>query len=282
MSYFVSEVSSNHFRDLKRCFDFIDVSAAIGCDAVKFQLFKIEELFSREALQKKSQLLDRKKWELPVSFLPDLYNRCLEKKIGFSCTPFYLKAVEELYPYVESYKVASYELLWKDLLIECAKTGKPVVIAAGMATLDEVAGAVNTLKQNNCKDITVLHCVSSYPVAFNDCNLKAIDTIRDTLNVKVGWSDHSVDPAVIYRAVHKYSASMIEFHLDLEGEGAEFASGHCWLPDGISEVINNVRHGYLADGDGVKMPVPSELPDVDWRADPVDGLRPLSKIRNLI
>ena len=279
MVRFVSEVSSNHAQDLKRCLDFIDVSAEVGCDVVKFQLFKIDELFAPEVLQKKQNLRDRKQWELPVVFLPELKNRCDEKNIAFSCTPFYLKAVEELEPYVEFYKVASYELLWNDLLKACALTGKPVVIAAGMATLEEVISAVNVLKKNNCKDITVLHCVSSYPVSPEECNLKAIETIRKATGVKVGWSDHSVSPGVLHRAVHTYGAEMVEFHLDLDGTGAEYKAGHCWLPKQIQEVIKDIRVGMSADGNGIKLPVPAELSDVQWRADPVDGLRPFLDVR---
>lgn len=282
MTQFVSEVSSNHAQDLDRCLQFIDVSAGIGCDAVKFQLFKIEELFAPEVLNQSAKLRERKKWELPLSFLPDLSARCKDKAIQFSCTPFYLKAVEELYPFVDFYKVASYELLWQDLLAECAKTGKPVVIAAGMATLDEVVSGVEVLQKNNCKDITILHCVSSYPVRADDCNLKAIEKIRSVTKVKVGWSDHSVSPAILYRAVHHYNADMIEFHLDLEGKGAEFVSGHCWLPDHIGQVISTVRDGFNGDGNGIKLPVSSELSDVPWRADPLDGLRPLKATRQTL
>ena len=87
MVRFVSEVSSNHAQDLQRCLDFIDVSAEVGCDVVKFQLFKVEELFSPEILQKSQKHRDRKQWELPLSFLPELKNRCDEKNIAFSCTP---------------------------------------------------------------------------------------------------------------------------------------------------------------------------------------------------
>ena len=68
MTHFISEVSSNHSRDLNRCIEFIDKSADIGCDSVKFQLFKINELFSKEAFIKKPEILDRKKWELPLDF----------------------------------------------------------------------------------------------------------------------------------------------------------------------------------------------------------------------
>lgn len=276
---FVAEVSSNHHRDLSRCLEFIDTAAAIGCDAVKFQLFKIDELFAPEILARSETHRKRKDWELPLEFLPDLAARCRERKITFSCTPFYLQAVEELFPYVDFYKVASYELLWEDLLRACAQTGKPVVLSTGMATLDEITGAVATLRESGCQQLTLLHCVSGYPVPANQCNLAAISTLRDHFDCPVGWSDHSVSAPVVERAVHHWGASMVEFHLDLEGQGEEFAAGHCWLPEPMAGLIADMKTAFLADGTGEKVPTPAELPDRDWRADPSDGLRPFLHVR---
>jgi N-acetylneuraminate synthase len=95
----------------------------------------------------------------------------------------------------------------------------------------------------------------------------------------VGWSDHTVSPGVIHRAVHRWGASLIEFHLDLDGLGAEYAAGHCWLPYEMAAVIREVRAAEAADGNGLKVPMASELPDREWRADPSDGLRPLRDVR---
>lgn len=290
---FISEVASNHHQDLERCFQFIDTSSRIGCDAVKFQLFKVEELFSKEVFKVKPEVKKRKQWELPVSFLPDLAARCRDQGIQFGVTPFYLKAVDELYPYVDFYKIASYELLWNDLLKICAQTEKPVVLSTGMATMDEISRAVSTLHSSGCHKFSLLHCVSGYPAPPDQCNLAAIDTLRKTFNshtpnapytdaVAIGWSDHSVHPGVICRAVHKWGAEVIEFHLDLDGQGEEFSAGHCWLPDKIKAVIDAVKTGCEADGSGIKQPVPSEYADRDWRADPFDGLRPLKKIRSTL
>lgn len=277
--YLMAEVSSNHNRDLDRCYRFIDTAAEIGCDAVKFQLFRIDELFAPEVLSASEEHRRRKSWELPVAFLPDLARRCQENKIEFSCTPFYLDAVAELEPYIDLYKISSYELLWSDLLSACAGTGKPVVLSTGMATLDEIAGAVETLREGGCHDLTLLHCVSGYPAPVPQCNLMAIKTLSDHFGCKVGWSDHSVSPAVINRAVHRWMATMVEFHLDLDGAGEEFAAGHCWLPEQIKNVLQVVKGGFQADGTGEKNPARCETADREWRADPVDGLRPMKSIR---
>lgn len=276
---FIAEVSSNHHRDLDRCFQFIDTAARIGCSSVKFQLFKINELFAPEILTKSKKHRQRSQWELPVEFLPALAERTHQAGLQFSCTPFYLNAVEELEPFVDFYKIASYELLWSDLLTACAKTGKPVVLSTGMATMDEIQQAVHVLRNSGCERLTLLHCISGYPTPLEECNLAAIDTIRRACNCPVGWSDHSVSSAVLHRAVHHWEANVIEFHLDLEGEGEEFNTGHCWLPEQIQPVIDSIHTSFQADGNGEKRPVSAELPDREWRADPSDGLRPSLKVR---
>jgi len=277
---FIAEASSNHGRDLARARAFVDAAADAGCDAVKFQLFKIDRMFAPEILNQSPKHRARREWELPLAHLAPLAEHCSSRKIQFSCTPFYREAVAELAPFVDFYKVASYELLVTDLLKACAQTGKPVVLSTGMATMDEILAASHTLKNAGAKDVTLLHCVSAYPTPAAEANLAAIETIREATGLPTGWSDHTRRPAVIERAVHRWGARAVEFHLDLDGHGAEYASGHCWLPQEIAPVIARIRESFVADGVGFKGPQPSELSDRDWRADPVDGMRPLKKIRS--
>ena len=276
---FIAEASSNHGRDLARALAFVDVAADAGCDAVKFQLFRIDRLFSPEILAKSPLHRARKDWELPLDHLPSIAERCSKRGILFSCTPFYREAVEELRPYVAFYKVASYELMVAPLLEACAATGKPVVLSTGMATMDEILAAVGVLRAAGCSDLTLLHCVSAYPTPAAEANLAAIASLRDATGCKVGWSDHTRRPAVIERAVHRWHAAAVEFHLDLDGRGAEYAAGHCWLPGEIAPVIARVRESFAADGTGFKEPQPSERDDRAWRADPSDGMRPLKSVR---
>lgn len=276
---FIAEASSNHGRDLGRALAFVDAAADAGCDAVKFQLFRIDRMFAPEVLAKSARHRARAQWELPLSHLAPLAQHCRARHILFSCTPFYLEAVAELAPFVDFYKVASYELLVTDLLRACAATKKPVVLSTGMATMSEIVAAAETLKTAAASDITLLHCVSAYPTPADQANLSAIAAIRAATGLKVGWSDHTRRPPVIARAVHHWGACAVEFHLDLDGHGAEYASGHCWLPDEIAPVIARIRESLLADGNGFKEPQPAELSDREWRADPADGMRPLKSVR---
>ncbi len=129
MTQFISEISSNHNSNLKRILKLINVSSKIGFDIVKFQLFKIDKLFSKEILFKSKNHRDRKKWELKEKYIPILAKECKKNKIKFCVTPFYLEAVDIIKPYVDFIKIASYEILWEDLLIKCAKTKKPIIIS---------------------------------------------------------------------------------------------------------------------------------------------------------
>jgi len=278
---FIAEISSNHNKNIERCFKLIETAAAIGCDGVKFQLFKIDQLFHSSVLEKSEMHRNRKEWELPVEFLPRLKQACDDNGIDFSCTPFYLEAVEELKPYVDFYKVASYELLWLDLFRKIRDAGKPVVLSTGMANIVEVERAVQVLKKD-IRNIIVLHCVSSYPAPLEECNLQAIQTIRNRIGgiTGVGWSDHTVDPFIIQQAILPPNyADMVEFHLDLEGDGVEYDIGHCWLPDQAAKMIEYARLIPAIAGHGEKVPAISESPEIVWRADPTDGLRPMRGIR---
>jgi len=276
---FIAEASSNHGRELGRALGFVDAAAAAGCDAVKFQLFRVNRLFAPEILARSERHRARAQWELPLEHVRPIAERCSERGILFSCTPFYREAVEDLRPYVAFYKIASYEILVGELLEACAATGKPVVLSTGMATLAEIRTALATLERAGAADITLLHCVSAYPTPVSEANLSAIAALREATGRKVGWSDHTRRPAVIERAVHRWGAAAVEFHLDLDGKGAEYAAGHCWLPEEIAPVIARIRESLAADGAGFKEPQPSELQDRQWRADPSDGLRPLKSVR---
>ena len=204
MTQFISEISSNHNSNLKRSLKLINVSSKIGFDIVKFQLFKIDKLFSKEILFKSKNHRDRKKWELKEEYIPILAKECKKNKIKFCVTPFYLEAVDIIKPYVDFIKIASYEILWEDLLVKCAKTKKPIIISTGMANMKEVINAVKILKKNGAKKIIILHCVSNYPAKLKSLNLSAISTLRKKTKLDIGWSDHSAKSLVVYKAIQKW------------------------------------------------------------------------------
>ncbi len=279
MAHFIAEIGSNHNRDLERTRALIKASAAAGCTAVKLQIFRVEDLFAPEALGSDPRLAGRRAWEFPLEMLPEVRACCDEAGVALGATPFGLWAVEELADWVDFYKVASYELLWHELLRACAATGKPLVLSTGMASETEIADAVDAVDGR----LSLLHCVSGYPTPPGQANLAAIATLRERFGCPVGWSDHTGVEEVIVRAVARWHASDVELHVDLDGCGFE-AGEHNWTPQRIAALraliaVAEPEPCSELDGDGRKSPQPVEWPDVPWRADPADGLRPLRYLR---
>ncbi len=325
MTRFIAEIGSNHNRDLDRALALLDVAARAGAGAAKLQVFRVEDLFAPEALAAREDLRARRAWELPLELLEPIARRCRELDLELGATPFGLWAIEALEPYVDFFKIASYELLWHESIHMLAATGKPLVISTGMATLQEIDAAVAVARDAGCRDLRLLHCVSGYPTPPEQCNLAAIETLRERYRCPVGWSDHSGRAQIVRRAVRRWGASDVELHVDLDGGGRE-AGEHNWTPAALAELIASLAasgadapetadpseaegnprpvgsldaatdgleaagsldvatDGLEAarglDGDGVKRPMPVEKPDLPWRADPSDGLRPLGPCRD--
>ena len=277
---FIAEIGSNHNRSLSRCYKLIDEAKKLGFYAVKFQLFRIEKLFSKDAKKFYKNLKSIKRRELPLRFVPKLHNYCKKKKIKFSCTPFDLDAVEFLRKYVDFYKIASYEINWEELLQACAKTNKKIILSTGMATFVEVKKAFSILKKFNSK-ISLLHCVSAYPASSKSCNLKSIQYLRKKFKCPVGWSDHTVNPLIIFNAIKYQKADLIELHLDLDGRGWEEKEGnhHCWLPNDFRKMMSYLNNEKAVEGIMKKNYSREEFNERKFRADPSDGLRPLKKFR---
>jgi sialic acid synthase SpsE len=290
MTRFIAEIGSNHNAHRERCEALVDAAAWAGCGAVKLQVFRVEDLFAPQALEAHPELQRRRAWEFPLELLGPVRERCRRRGVELGVTPFALWAVEDLADHVDFFKIASYELLWPALIRACAATGRPLVLSTGMATLEEVAGALAVARAGGAESqLRLLHCVSGYPTPPEQANLAAIGTLREHFEVPVGWSDHTCSAQVVRRAITRWRASDVELHIDLDGHGHE-AGEHNWSPKRLRGLVASVAGAdpgadakttgdSAIDGDGVKRPMPVEAPDVPWRADPEDGLRPQRSLR---
>jgi sialic acid synthase SpsE len=285
MTRFIAEIGSNHNAHRERCLALVDAAAWAGCGAVKLQVFRVEDLFAPRALEAHPELERRRAWEFPLELLEPVRERCRRRDVELGATPFALWAVKELADHVDFFKIASYELLWPALIHACAATGRPLVLSTGMATLQEVATAVAVARVAGAESqLRLLHCVSGYPTPPEQANLAAIATLREHFGVPVGWSDHTCSERVVRQAVSAWRASDVELHIDLDGHGYE-AGEHSWTPRRTRALIASLEDAnpnegpQAVDGDGIKRPMPVEQPDVPWRADPEDGLRPLRSLR---
>lgn len=276
----IAEIGSNHNKNLNRCYKLITHAKKLNCFAVKFQLFKLENLFHEKYIKKNKKTLIFKKFELPDYFIPKLHKFCKKLRIKFICTPFDLQSVDKIANYVDYIKIASYELLWDELLIKAALTKKKIIISTGMANIKEISHAINVLKKNKAKRIIILHCVSSYPADSLEANLNSIRYLKKKYKLEVGWSDHSVDKLLVYKIYKDYKVSLFELHFDLEGKGWEYQIGkHCWTYDELKNFYKFINNEKNIEGKFRKSFSLKEKKERLFRTDPLDGLRPFRSMR---
>jgi len=257
----------------------IEAAKRVGCWGVKFQLFRANQLYAPEF---KANIEAFKKCELPEHFLSNIRDTTHGLSLKFGCTPFDLKAVDILTPYVDYLKIGSYETLWTPLIHKMIDTGLPWMLSAGMLDHDALHTMMNEIyvRSENLPKC-VFHCNSNYPARVEDCNLKAMKDLAMIFSNSIegwpgtGWSDHTVEPGVIHKAI-EIGARYIEFHFDLEdGEGFESKIGHCWKPSQIAPVIHDVGIGMAA----ISSDETNEIEAKKWRTSPCDGLRPMQEFR---
>src|SRR5579862_6243692 len=202
--YVIAEAGANHNRDLPTALRLIEVAAEAGADAVKFQTYTAEGLYSRHTpdisyLKEKGLVSDResvweliKRVEIPWEWHAELAAHAAGHGIAFFSTPFEEAALDVLESVnVPAYKIASYEVNHLPLIERVARTGKPVLISTGMASLGDIERALDTAAAAGARDLMVMHCAVNYPPRFEHLNLRAITTMRDAFQVPIGWSDHT-------------------------------------------------------------------------------------------
>lgn len=266
----IAEAGINHNGDLQKAKDLIDVAVEAGADYVKFQTFKSELNISANAAKavyqkaltdkNESQLEMAKKLELTYAQFEELNNYCKNKGIKFLSTAFDLPSIDFINDLVDFFKVPSGEITNYPYLKKISQLKKPVVLSTGMATLQEIKQALDvltsfTLEKN---DITVLHCNTEYPTPMKDVNLKAMTTIRDQLDIKIGYSDHTIGIEVPVAAV-ALGACVIEKHFTLDRNlpGPDHKSS--LEPKELKEMVKAIRNVEMAlSGSGKKVPSTSE------------------------
>lgn len=266
--FVIAEAGVNHNGDPARAIEMIEVAAAAGADAIKFQTFQAEAVISAEAPKAayqsrttgsgESQLDMIRGLELGAADFRRIKEHCEERNILFLSTPFDEASVDLLTDLgVPAFKVPSGEITNLDLLRKIAAQGRPVILSTGMANLAEVGRAVDTIQDAGAPDLIVLHCVSNYPADPADANLRAMETMGDAFGVPVGYSDHTEGIDVALAAV-ALGAVVIEKHFTLD-KGLPGPDHQASLdPEELKALIAGIRRVEVALGDGVKAPKASE------------------------
>jgi N,N'-diacetyllegionaminate synthase len=262
--YVIAEAGANHNRDLPTALRLIEVAAEAGADAVKFQTYTAEGLYSRRTpdisyLKEKGLVSEKesvwdliKRVEIPWEWHADLARHAASCGIAFFSTPFEEAAVDALEAVgVPTYKIASYEVNHLPLIERVARTGKPVLISTGMASLGDIERALDTAAAAGAKDLMVMHCAVNYPPRFADLNLRAITTLRSAFQIPIGWSDHTPGHTADVVAV-TLGACAVEKHFTLSRDQTGPDHPFALEPGELRGMVTAIREAEDALGSSVK------------------------------
>lgn len=257
-TYLVAEMSANHRQDFDQAVRILEAAKISGANAVKLQTYTPDTLTinsDKENFQIKGKLWDgRTLYDLyqeaytPWEWQPKLKKIADDLELDLFSTPFDDTAVDFLEQmHVPCYKVASFEIVDLQLLRKVAGTGKPIIMSTGMATLAEIEEAVATVRDAGCRQLALLKCVSAYPAAVEETNLRTIPHLKETFHVTVGLSDHTRTLAVPVAAV-ALGASIIEKHFTLSRSLGGPDSAFSLEPSEFKAMVDAVRDAEKALG----------------------------------
>ena len=225
--YIIAEIGSNHNGDIDLAKKLIDEAKRCGAHAAKFQSWSNKSLVSRAEYDRNAEYADKKRHFGSLKEMVDAYqftpeqhheinDYCKAQGIDFMSSAFSPEEVDLLASLdVPAIKLASMDVTHPVLLEYAAESGKPLILSTGLASMAEIATAVDILQKNGCKELVLLHCISIYPPDYKDIHLNNIKMLKEAFNVPVGFSDHSVGSAIPLAAM-ALGACVIEKHFTLD------------------------------------------------------------------
>jgi sialic acid synthase SpsE len=258
--YVIAEIGANHDRDLQVAPELIDVAAEAGADAVKFQTYSGNRIYSRKtpAFEYLAPLSDKSPAELleeislPREWQGELAAYARERSIEFFSSPFDHAAVAELDALdVPMLKIASFEIVDLPLIERAAQTGRPLLISTGMAVLGEIEDALDAARRGGATAVGLMQTTSVYPAPARLANLRAMATMRAAFGVPVGLSDHTTGIAVPIAAA-ALGAAFIEKHVTLDRRRTGPDHPFAIEPDELKAMVEGIREAEVALGDGAK------------------------------
>ena len=259
--FIIAEMSGNHNQSLEKALKIVEAAASAGVDALKLQTYTADtmtldiskdEFFIDEenSLWKGESLYNLyKKAYTPWEWHKIIFDKCKELGIiGFS-TPFDFTSVDFLEELdVPCYKIASFENIDIPLLKKVAKTGKPVIMSTGMATLEELNESVETLKNNGCTDIVLLKCTSTYPANPENTNILTISDMKQKFpECEIGLSDHTMGIGVSIASV-ALGSTVIEKHFTLSRADGGVDSAFSIETDEMKQLVLETNRAWQSLG----------------------------------
>ncbi len=264
----IAEAGVNHGGSLAVAKELARAARAAGADAVKIQTFRSDRVAAQDAPKAayqlkstdpaESQLAMLRKLEFPESDYPELLAYCKELGIEFLSTPYNEEDVDFLVELgVKRLKLASISVAEPHFIRYAARTGLPLVMSSGMATMGEIEAAVLAAQSVGNSDVVMLQCTTNYPSTIDDTNLRAMISIREGLQIRVGYSDHTETDTACIAAV-ALGAEVIEKHLTLD-RAAEGPDHACSCdPEEFAALVRVIREAERCLGSSVKAPTAAE------------------------
>lgn len=258
--YVIAELSANHHHKFDHALALVRAAKDVGADAVKLQTYTPDTM-TLDADTEYFRLPAENTWggrqlydlyreaHTPWEWHGDLKHAANELGLDLFSSPFDPSAVDFLETLdVPAYKVASFEVVDIPLLQRIARTGKPVIMSTGMATLAEIDEAVRALQDAGAAQIALLKCTSAYPAPSDEMNLVTIPHLAAAFGLPVGLSDHTLGNAVAVAAV-ALGACLVEKHFTLSrGDGGP-DSAFSLEPAEFAEMVAAIRVVALAVGE---------------------------------
>jgi N-acetylneuraminate synthase len=265
-TYFIADIASNHDGDIDRAKALIHLAAEAGADAVKFQHFKAERIVSDFGFRNLGgQTSHQASWGKPVFdvYRPFECNRNWSAALAettrqcgvhFMTTPYDTEAVDLLDPLLPAYKIGSGDITWTDFLAYVAKRGKPLILATGASTIDDVVRAVDAVLTHN-RQFVLLQCNTNYTGSlenFRFVNLKVLQSFALMYpGMLLGLSDHAPGHATVLGAV-ALGARVIEKHFTDDNTRTGPDHAFSMNPSTWREMVDRSRELEASSGDGVK------------------------------
>ena len=257
--YVIAELSANHGQHLDRALELVRLAAEAGADAVKLQTYTPDTI-TIASDKPWFRIESGTRWDgrtlhdlyteahTPWEWHPRLMEEAQRHGIQLFSSPFDPTAVELLERLgVPAYKVASFEIVDIPLIRIIARTGKPMIISTGMASLGEIEEAVLAAREAGASQIALLKATSSYPAPPGEANLRTIPHLSDTFDVPVGLSDHTLGSAVAIAAVAQ-GAVILEKHLTVRRADGGPDAAFSMEPREMADLVRDVREASLALG----------------------------------
>jgi len=268
-TYIIAEIGANFDRNLDKAKRLIDAAKACGADCAKFQTFSTPRIvseggFSRMKLEGVHGSWGRsvsevfKDAEFPVEWHQEISDYCKQVGIDFSTSPYYKEAVDlclELdVPFI---KIGSGEITWLEMLEYIAKTGKPLMLATGDATMSEIDEAVRTIEATGNNQLVLMQCITNYPSKIESANVNVLKTYQAAFEVLTGYSDHAPGPVVALASV-VLGGCVIEKHFTLNKSDVGPDHPHSMNPVEFKLMVDYVREIERAMGTSRKEVVAEE------------------------